>query len=276
MEREIGGHFMFCPTPYCGRMAKSKLGGEGYLETIGRELAPQIDIFWTGPEIISETITVEHAREMAGIFRRKPVIWDNLHANDYDGRRFFCGPYQGRALELKSEVNGILLNPNCEFPLNYAPLRTFGKFAQSKGGYDPRSEYVAAMTEWNRGMETFTGHVPLASLLMLGDCYYLPFEEGPLAEKLFAAVENLNAQELELMRCFCSDLAQLKDRALFAALHRRVWELREEMDLLEKFARNGGKATFSDFHLPKTYRGGVIPRLQRLLKQNEDGSFSRA
>jgi protein O-GlcNAcase/histone acetyltransferase len=28
-----------CPTPYCSRMAERKLGGEGYLETIGRELS---------------------------------------------------------------------------------------------------------------------------------------------------------------------------------------------------------------------------------------------
>src|SRR3954468_19447478 len=100
-------------------MAAAKLGGADYLAIIGRELRPEIDVFWTGPEIISREISVAHVQELQTLLRRKPVLWDNLHANDYDGRRFFCGPYSGRAPELRHEVNGLLLNPNCEFVLNY-------------------------------------------------------------------------------------------------------------------------------------------------------------
>ena len=81
----------------------TQLGGEGYLATIGRELLPEIDVFWTGPEIISREITVAHVRELQDILRRKPLIWDNLHANDYDGRRFYCGPYAGRPPELRTK-----------------------------------------------------------------------------------------------------------------------------------------------------------------------------
>src|SRR6266540_3340831 len=129
-ERCPRARFLFCPTPYCGRMAERKLGGEGYLETIGRELLPEMDVFWTGPEIISREITIGHVHDVQKILRRKPLIWDNLHANDYDGRRFFCGPYAGRPPELRAAVAGLLSNPNCEFPLNYIPLRTLGDFVR--------------------------------------------------------------------------------------------------------------------------------------------------
>ena len=129
--------FLFCPTPYCGRMAERKFGGEGYLSTIGRELLPEIDVFWTGPEIISREITVAHVRELRNILRRKPLIWDNLHANDYDGRRFYCGPYAGRPPELRDEVSGLLSNPNNEFPLNYVPLRTLAEFVHCAGSGTP-------------------------------------------------------------------------------------------------------------------------------------------
>ena len=104
--------FIFCPTPYCGRMAARKLGGDGYLATVGRELLPEIDIFWTGPDIVSRTITAAHVEELRALLQRKPVIWDNLHANDYDARRFFCGPYSGRPVELRCVVGGLLSNPN--------------------------------------------------------------------------------------------------------------------------------------------------------------------
>jgi hypothetical protein len=63
-------------------------------------------------------------------------------------------------------------------------------------------------------------------------------------------------------------------------LSRRIWELREELDLLERYlaCKSGGKhpdaPCSSDFHLPGTYRGGMVPRLQRLLVQHPDGTFT--
>ena len=106
---------MFCPTPYCDRMDQWKLGGEGYLDVIGDCLAEDIDFLWTGPEIISQEITVDSIRKLTGRIGRAPVIWDNLHANDYDVRRLYCGPYSGRSPELLDSVAGILANPNNEF-----------------------------------------------------------------------------------------------------------------------------------------------------------------
>src|SRR5215204_1218691 len=66
-QRQPAARFLFCPTPYCGRMVEKKHGGEGYLATIGRELLPEIDVFWTGPEIISREITVEHVAELRAV-----------------------------------------------------------------------------------------------------------------------------------------------------------------------------------------------------------------
>ena len=268
--------FMFCPTAYCGRMAKAQLGGEGYLAIVGQELLPGIDIFWTGPEIISREITVAHVREVAAVLRRKPIIWDNLHANDYDGRRFFCGPYSGRPLELRAEVNGLLTNPNNELPLNYVPLRTLAQFVQASGSWDPREAYLAAMGEWASAFSTIRGPVALEDLVLFGDCYYLPHGEGPEAEELYrAACRMLDARERPAnaeafralagrLRAFCGALTELRQRPLFHALSRRAWELREALELLEGFASAQPGETF---HLPATYRGGLTARLEQLLGQ---------
>ena len=43
------------------------------------------------------------------------IIWDNLHANDYDQRRMFLGPYCGRSPALVPLLSGVLTNPNCEY-----------------------------------------------------------------------------------------------------------------------------------------------------------------
>ena len=73
-------------------------------------------------------------------------------------------------------------------------------------------------------------------------------------------------------------MTELRQRPLFYALSRRIWELREELDLLERYVKckSAGPANVacrSDFHLPGTYRGGLVARLQRLLVQHADGTF---
>lgn len=263
-----GFPLLFCPTAYCGRMENSE-----YLTTLGRELSPEIHVFWTGPEIISREITVEHIRALQTILQRKPLIWDNLHANDYDSHRFYCGPYSGRPPELRSEVHGLLVNPNCEFPLNFVPLRTFAEFVQAKGVWNARQAYLEAIREWLPGFASVTDDIELGDLILFGDCYYLPHEEGPEAEAMF--IEGFSGKRARRLRDFCARMAELKDRSLFYALSRRAWELREELDLLiAYFDRKDSTAPYrSDSHLPGTFRGGMVARLQGLLTQRPDGTF---
>jgi protein O-GlcNAcase/histone acetyltransferase len=287
-ERYTAHQFFFCPTPYCGRMAESGLGGGlKYLETIGAQLHPKIQIFWTGPEIISEGIPIPHIRQVAALLGRKPVIWDNLHANDYDGRRFYVGPYTGRSRELRDEVAGILINPNCEHSLNFVPVRTFADFLNISGIWHARETYLDALRAWHPQFD----NISFDDLVLLCDCFYLPFHDGWEAEQIYNSLRDvIDCASLAAafpiltkatrLREICVRLPEIKNRPLFYALSRRIWELREELDLLEKFIRfhsipeNANKRFHSDFHLPRTYRGGFVPRLQKLLIQNPDGSFS--
>lgn len=92
-----------------------------YLNTVGEKLLPGIDILWTGektkhllagyfilggeknhiffhcrvgPKVVSHKISVESIDEVSSVLKRAPVIWDNIHANDYDLQRLFLGPYK--------------------------------------------------------------------------------------------------------------------------------------------------------------------------------------
>ena len=67
--------------------------------------------------------------QLSEIIKRPPVIWDNLHANDYDQRRLFLGPYVGRSIELIPKLNGVLTNPNCEYGANYIPIHTLAQWS---------------------------------------------------------------------------------------------------------------------------------------------------
>ena len=292
-QSDSGVRFLFCPTPYCGRMSDRQLGGGNYLISLGRELLPEIEVFWTGPEIISREITVTQLAELGAVLRRKPLIWDNLHANDYDGRRFFCGPYSGRSPEVRRHVSGVLLNPNTEFPLNFVPLRTFAAWLNGAASWDPRTAYREAMQSWLPKFELVKNTISLEDLILFGDCYYLPDQLGNEAEDFYQSLDGLLKrppskwmdevgpvrEKLGSLKQFCIQLVELRDRPLFHALSRRVWELREELDLIDGFLafksepKNRDLPFYSDFHLPQTYRGGLVPQLQRLLAQKSDGSF---
>jgi hypothetical protein len=287
---------VFCPTPYCGRMAAAQLGGAGYLETLGRTLDQGIDVCWTGPEIVSDEITVAHVRGLTAQLQRLPLIWDNLHANDYDGRRVLLGPYAGRPCDLRTHVRGILTNPNTEFAVNYMALRTLAMFLRFDGDWDDRAAYLSALQEWAPSWTTVGGPVEFDDLLLLADCYYLPYREGPRADALLAGIEHslrddspswreqaeASLADVTRLRDVCSRLATMQHRALFHALSRRIWDLREELDLAARAitarlrTADGLVAFTSDFHQPRTYRGGTAARLQRLLVQDPDGTFVMA
>lgn len=290
------GRFLFCPTAYCGRMVRQQLGGPDYLETIGRELAADIDILWTGPEIVSREIPVESIRPLRAVLGRPPVLWDNLFANDYDLRRAHCGPYAGRPTALRDEVRGILLNPNNEFAINFVPLRTFAAFLQAGAVWDPRAACLKAIGEWAAEFQTIGAPFTRDELVFLVDCFYLPHEDGPEANGLYELARQLigtapsewgDRAEAFLglsarVKALLVKLTELRQRELFYALGRRWWELREEMELLEAFVRarrtqpDGPAAFVSESHLPGTFRGGLVARLQRLLVPGADGRFRPA
>lgn len=122
--------FIFCPTEYCTTRAMPNVQNSDYLKTIGTKLLPDIDIMWTGSKVISKVITVQSVQELAEVLKRKPVIWDNIHANDYDQKRLFLGPYSGRSTDLIPHLRGVFTNPNCEYEPNFIAIHTLAQWSK--------------------------------------------------------------------------------------------------------------------------------------------------
>ncbi|CAF93703.1 unnamed protein product, partial [Tetraodon nigroviridis] len=148
--------FLFCPTEYCDSLCSPSVSKSPYLQTVGEDLLPSITVVWTGEarlrlsttalhphslshvhlvaspfagtKVISRKLSLDSLAEVESVLQRPPLIWDNLHANDYDSRRLFLGPFKGREPRLRGRLSGLLLNPNCEFEANYIPLHTLGSW----------------------------------------------------------------------------------------------------------------------------------------------------
>ncbi|XP_030766914.1 protein O-GlcNAcase isoform X2 [Sitophilus oryzae] len=122
--------FLLCPTQYCSTRAVPNVTNSEYLNTLGSKLAQEIDIMWTGFRVISRTLTKENIQEITEVLKRPPVIWDNLHANDYDQKRVFLGPYSGRSPDLIPKLRGVVTNPNCEYGANFVAIHTLAQWSR--------------------------------------------------------------------------------------------------------------------------------------------------
>lgn len=80
--------------------------------------------------MISKNLTAENLEEITTALKRRPLIWDNLHANDYDQKRVFLGPYTGRHPALIPLLRGVLTNPNCEFHMNSVAVHTLAMWSK--------------------------------------------------------------------------------------------------------------------------------------------------
>lgn len=96
----------------------------------------------TGSKVISRKLSVDCLAEVEAVLQRPPLIWDNLHANDYDSRRLFLGPFKGREPQLRRQLRGLLLNPNCEFEANYIPLHSLGSWYRA-GEEEKKGEEIS-------------------------------------------------------------------------------------------------------------------------------------
>jgi len=191
-------------------------------------------------------------------------------------------------------VRGLLSNPNNELALNFVPLRTLAAFANGGESWDARAAYLEAMKEWRPRFETIGSPITLADLVLLGDCFYLPHTEGPEAEAMVQRAHDLMGrspagwrdaagQFLEAsgrLRACCARTTELRQRPLFHALRRRVWELREELERLETYVRHQAglerTGAAGSLQLPPAMRDGMIARLQRLWARQPDGTIAAA
>ncbi len=289
---------LFCPTEYCGAFAGRNVSGSAYLRTIGEELDPAIGVFWTGPDIVSSEIDAEGLRELAQVIRRKPVIWENFHANDYDIRRVYAGPLGGRGTEILDLVDGYITNPNNEFEANFVPVRATGLFAN--GGKDEGTAFALALAAWlPRFRLAFTGETLTAEdVRLLAELFYQPFACGPEVEAQLATGRRLLKQRRpnvrdpewqaghdamvdfrDRIRELFERMTELENRDLFYAFHPYLWEAREEvthlvtyLDWLAGNPPDGAEFPHRD-RIYNFYRRGFTVAMQELLPRDGAGRY---
>ena len=92
----VSKRYIMCPTYYSDAPILDRLFGTrpaDYLHVLGKALDPDVNIFWTGPKVVSDTYPESHLGAVAAALGRPPFIWDNYPVND--------GPRMSKHLHLR-------------------------------------------------------------------------------------------------------------------------------------------------------------------------------
>jgi len=127
---------VFCPTWYWGDGA-SPAEARSYNEQLGRELHPDIYLFWTGDGVVTPRITRRCLESYKEIVQHRVIIWDNYPVND-GSPTLHLGPVTGRDPDLCDLADGYMSNSMCQQnQIDMLPLLTMADYAWNPWDYDP-------------------------------------------------------------------------------------------------------------------------------------------
>lgn len=143
-DRSTARRFILCPTYYTVDPILVKIFGDmpdGYWETLGACIDPEVDIFWTGPEVCSTEYPEEHLREATERLGRKPFIWDNYPVNDSEKRshHLYLSAYENRPPLMSEHAAGHAVNPMNQAWLSQIPIWTLAKSYDLGDRYNPQA-----------------------------------------------------------------------------------------------------------------------------------------
>ena len=135
-EHTKAGRLIVCPSYYTDDPVLDRFFGqrpEAYLDTLGKELDPAIEVFWTGPLVCSTEIDAAHITRVSETLRRKPFLWDNYPVNDGPRMSPFLHlrPFTGRAPDIAPLIAAHGVNPASQVMLSRIPMLTLEKLYDS-------------------------------------------------------------------------------------------------------------------------------------------------
>lgn len=141
-----------CPTYYSDDPVLDRVFGqrpERYLETLGNALPGTVNIFWTGEEVCSREISAGNLTRVAGLIKRKPVLWDNYPVNDGPrmSQHLHLRGFTGRHAAIGDHLTGHAINPALQPTLSCIPAITLAACYRQRDNYSYMAAFRKAARE---------------------------------------------------------------------------------------------------------------------------------
>ena len=138
-----------CPTDYATAVPTP------YLEAYAAAVPDGVEIMWTGPSIVSPSVSADGARAMGSVFGRPPLFAENFPVNDGAmSDVLHLGPYPRRPADFPDATTGVFCNLMPRSRASYVGLALAARFWT-----DPTSDREQA---WREVVAAIPGLGPLA------------------------------------------------------------------------------------------------------------------
>lgn len=149
LEASSARQLILCPTYYSTDPLLEKVFGQrpkDYWQDLGERLPPEIDVFWTGPQVCSERYPADHLAQVSQWLGRKPFLWDNYPVNDSAEQSRFLRlmAYPKDHGTLAGKVAGHAANPMNQPWLSQVPLASLPLAYRQGLNYDPVQAFKQA------------------------------------------------------------------------------------------------------------------------------------
>lgn len=179
---------VFCPTAYWGTGTSRR--DKAYLSTLADEMHKDVFVFWTGPRVVTPTISKAEAEQYKQVVGHRLFIWDNYPVND-DHPTMHLGPVTGRDPDLADVIDGYMANPLCkQNEINRLPLLTMADFMWNADAYDPARSIGQAILHLGQTPEQ---HRTLADLVEIYPGMLL-FKKGPAFNPLITRFAEITGR----------------------------------------------------------------------------------
>ncbi len=139
IEKHPGASRMVAvPTEYWG-MTKTP-----YTDRFDELLSTEVDLYWTGPAVVSPSITEADLQAAQAVWsRHRIMLWDNYPVNDYSTNRLLLGPLTNRDAGMADKTIGISFNELVGFQdASQIALGTQADYAWNPVAYDAERSWT--------------------------------------------------------------------------------------------------------------------------------------
>lgn len=150
-ERTRATTIIACPTLYTDDPVLERIFGAApprYLDDLGADLDPAIQIFWTGEEVCSKQYSPGSLSRVAERLRRRPTLWDNYPVNDGPGMSPYLHlrAFTGRPASIGAHLAAHAVNPCLQPTLFRIPALTLVESYRLGDAYEYAAAFERAAT----------------------------------------------------------------------------------------------------------------------------------
>ncbi|MER7444506.1 beta-N-acetylglucosaminidase domain-containing protein [Micromonospora avicenniae] len=140
-KRPGAGRLVAVPTEYWG------MTHTPYKTRFDELVSTEVDLYWTGPAVVSPSITEDDLRAAKDAWpRHRIMIWDNYPVNDYSTNRLLLGPLVNRDAGMADDVVGISFNELVQHQeASQIPLGTQADYAWNPAAYDAERSWTQTL-----------------------------------------------------------------------------------------------------------------------------------